>query len=128
MMMMMVVVVVMMQTNTLRHDAVCLVKVFSSSRLFPRRWSGWNRFTGQLPGMCHLYTGGSGCAGRQAQSPSHCSLGAGGDLAGGGCGEGALGEHIAGEGFVSVWNGARDAVKFQQAGRVSCHRCVVDLG
>ena len=27
--------------------------------------------------LCHLNTGGSRCAGRQAQSPSHCSLGRG---------------------------------------------------
>ena len=55
MMMMMVVVVVvmvMMPPNTLRYDEVCLVKVFSSLRLFSRRWSGWNCFTGQLPGFC----------------------------------------------------------------------------
>ena len=57
MMMMMVVVVVvvvmvMVPPNTLRYDEVCLVKVFSSLRLFSRRWSGWNCFTGQLPGFC----------------------------------------------------------------------------
>ena len=43
-------------------------------------------------------------------------------------GEGPLGEHIAGEGLVSVGDGASDAVKFQQTGRVSCHSCVGDLG
>ena len=43
-------------------------------------------------------------------------------------GGGALGEHIAGEGLVSVGDGASDAVKFQQTGRVSCHSCVGDLG
>ena len=61
-------------------------------------------------------------------SPSLCSLGAGGDSAGRGWGEGPLGEHIAGEGLVSVGDGASDAVKFQQTGRVSCHCCVGDLG
>ena len=60
-------------------------------------------------------------------SPSLSSLGAGGDSAGRGWG-GALGEHIAGEGLVSVGDGASDAVKFQQTGRVSCHSCVGDLG
>ena len=34
-------------------------------------------------------------------SPSLCSLGAGGDSAGRGWGEGLLGKHIAGEGLVS---------------------------
>ena len=43
-------------------------------------------------------------------------------------GGGGPGEHIAGEGLVSVCDGASDAVKFQQAGRVSCHSCVGDLG
>ena len=55
-------------------------------------------------------------------SPSLCSLGAGGDSAGGGWGEGPLGEHIAGEGLVSVGDGA------SQTGRVSCYSCVGDLG
>ena len=41
--------------------------VFFSSHLFARVGSGWSCFTGQLPGMCHLYTGGSGCAGTQGQ-------------------------------------------------------------
>ena len=44
--------------------------------VFFRAGSGWNSFTGQLPGMCHLYTGGSDVHGTKA-SPSHCSLGAG---------------------------------------------------
>ena len=40
---------------------------FFSSHLFSRVGSGWSCFTGQLPGMCHLYTGGSGCAAKQGQ-------------------------------------------------------------
>ena len=40
---------------------------FFSSHLFSRIRSGRSCFTGQLPGMCHLYTGGSGCAGEQGQ-------------------------------------------------------------
>ena len=40
---------------------------FFSSHLFSRAGSGWSCFTGQCPGMCHLYTGGSGCAGKQGQ-------------------------------------------------------------
>ena len=42
-------------------------------------------------------------------------------------GEVALGQHIAGERSVSVCDGACDAVKFQQAGRISSHSCVADL-
>ena len=60
-------------------------------------------------------------------SPSPCSLGAGGDSAGRGWGEGPLGEHIAGEGLGSVGDGASDAVKFQQTGRGN-HSCVGELG
>ena len=41
--------------------------IFFPSHLFSRVESGWSCFTGQLPGMCHLYTGGSGCAGKQGQ-------------------------------------------------------------
>ena len=40
---------------------------FFSSHLFSRVGSGWSCCTGQLPGMCHLYTGGWGCAGKQGQ-------------------------------------------------------------
>ena len=29
--------------------------------------TGWSCLTGQLPGICHLYTGGSGCARKQGQ-------------------------------------------------------------
>ena len=29
--------------------------------------TGWSCRTGQLPGICHLYTGGSGCARKQGQ-------------------------------------------------------------
>ena len=43
-------------------------------------------------------------------SPNLCSLGAGGDSAVGGWGEGPLGEHIAGEGLVSVGDGVSGAV------------------
>ena len=42
-------------------------------------------------------------------SPSHCSLGAGWDAAGGG-GEGGFSQHLAGERLVAVCDGARDAV------------------
>ena len=38
-------------------------------------------------------------------------------------GEGVLGQHIAGETVVSVCDGAPEAVKFQQTGRVSLHSC-----
>ena len=40
---------------------------FFSSHLFSRRGSGWSCLTGQLPGMYHLYTGGSGCGRKQGQ-------------------------------------------------------------
>ena len=56
-------------------------------------------------------------------SPSRCSLGAGADSAAGGWGEEPLGEHIAGEGLVSVCDGASDAVKFQQTGRAHWFEC-----
>ena len=57
--------------------------------------------------------------------PSHCSLGAGWDAAGGG-GEGGFSQHLAGERFVC--DGARDAVKFQETGRIGGHGCMGDLG
>ena len=43
------------------------IGVFFSSHLFSRRGSGWSCLTGQLPGMYHLYTGGSGCGRKQGQ-------------------------------------------------------------
>ena len=39
---------------------IFFVLFFFSSHLFSRVGSGWSCFTGQLPGMCHLYTGGGG--------------------------------------------------------------------
>ena len=55
-------------------------------------------------------------------SPSHCSLGAGWDTAGG-WGEGGFGQHLTGKGLVT-----RDAVKFQETGRIGGHSCMGDLG
>ena len=49
-------------------------------------------------------------------SPSHCSLGAGWDAAGG-WGAGGFGQHLTGKWLVAVCDGARDAVKFQETGR-----------
>ena len=60
-------------------------------------------------------------------SPSHCSSGAGWDAAGGG-GEGGFSQHLAGERLVAVCDGARDAVKFQETGRIGGHGCMGDLG
>ena len=60
-------------------------------------------------------------------SPSHCSLGAGWDTAGG-WGEGGFGQHLAGKGLVTVCDGTRDAVKFQETGRIGGHSCMGDLG
>ena len=74
---------------------------FFSSHRFARVGSGWSCLTGELPGMCHLYIGGSGCAGKQCQSPSHRSLGAGWDTAGG-WGEGGFGQHLTGKRFTTV--------------------------
>ena len=59
-------------------------------------------------------------------SPSHCSLGAGWDAAGGG-GEGGFSQHLAGERLVAVCDGARDAVKFQETGRIGGHGCSFQL-
>lgn len=42
-------------------------------------------------------------------------------------GEGALGQHIAGESLVSVCDGACDAGKFQQTRRVANHSCVEEI-
>ena len=56
------------ESVSLLHDLVtALSQVGFSSHLFSRVGSGWSCLTGQLPGMCHLYTGGSGCAGKQGQ-------------------------------------------------------------
>ena len=60
-------------------------------------------------------------------SPSHCSLGAGWDAAGGG-GERGFSQHLTGERLVAVCDGARDAVKFQETGRIGGHSCMGDLG
>ena len=60
-------------------------------------------------------------------SPSHCSLGAGWDTAGG-WGEGGFGQHLTGKGLVTVCDGTRDAVKFQETGRIGGHSCMGDLG
>ena len=86
-------------------------------------WSGWSCLTGQLPGMCRLCTGSD----VQRRSPSHCCLGLGWDAAGGWW-EGGLGQHLAGERLVSVCDGARDALKFQETRRLSNHSCMGDLG
>ena len=79
--------------------------IFSSSRLFFRAWSGWSCFTGQLPGMCHLYTGGAGCARKQGQVQD-CSLGAGWDEAGGRLGVGLV-QHLTGERLVAMRSKSR---------------------
>ena len=50
---------------------------FFSSHVFLRMWPGFSCFTGQLPGGCHLYTGGRMCR-ETRPSPSHCSPGPGG--------------------------------------------------
>ena len=60
-------------------------------------------------------------------SPSHCSLGAGWDTAGG-WGDGGFGQHLTGKRLVAVCDGARDAVKFQETGRIGGHSCMGDLG
>ena len=60
-------------------------------------------------------------------SPSHCSLGAGWDAAGGG-GEGGFSQHRTGKRLVAVCDGARNAVKFQETGRIGGHCCMGDLG
>ena len=60
-------------------------------------------------------------------SPSHCSLGAGWDAAGGG-GEGGFSQHLTGKRLVAVCDCARDAVKFQETGRIGGHSCMGDLG
>ena len=60
-------------------------------------------------------------------SPSHCSLGAGWDAAGG-WGEGGFGQHLTGKRLVAVCDGARDALKFQETGRIGGHSCMRDLG
>ena len=59
-------------------------------------------------------------------SPSHCSLGAGWDAAGG-WGAGGFGQHLTGKRLVAVCAGARDAVKFQENGRIGGHSCMGDL-
>ena len=43
-------------------------------------------------------------------------------------GEGRLGQHIAREKLVSVYDGTRDVVIFQQACRVSSHSCMMGHG
>ena len=60
-------------------------------------------------------------------TPSHCSLRAGWDAAGG-CGEGGFGQHLTGKRLVAVFDGARDAVKVQETGRIGGHSCMDDLG
>ena len=60
-----------------------------------------------------IYRGSSGCAGKKGQVQ-------------GWWGEGALGQHIAGESLVSVCDGACDAVKFQTK-RVANHSCVEEI-
>ena len=96
-----------------------------SSHLFSSTWSGWSCcFTGQFPCMCHLYTGGSGCAGKKGQVQAteslvvfwigrfHCSLGA----------RSVVGGRVASasisvvKGLVSVCGGARDTVKLGELG------------
>ena len=59
-------------------------------------------------------------------SPSHCFLGAGWDTAGG-WGEGGFGQHLTGKGLVTVCDGTRDAVKFQETGRIGGHSCMGDI-
>ena len=45
-----------------------------------------------------------------------------------GWGEGGFGQHLTGEGLVTVCDGTRDAVKFQETGRIGGHSCMGDLG
>ena len=59
-------------------------------------------------------------------SPSHCSLGAGWDAAGR-WEEGGFGQHLTGKRLVTVCDDARDAVKFQETGRIGGHSCMADL-
>ena len=53
-------------------------------------------------------------------------LGAGWDAADG-WGEGGFGQHLTGKRLVAVCDGARDAVKFQETGRIGGHNCMGDL-
>ena len=48
--------------------------------------------------------------------------------AAGGWGEGGFRQHLIGNRLVAVYNGARDAVKFQETGRIGAHSCMGDLG
>ena len=59
--------------------------------------------------------------------PSHCSLGAGLDAAGG-WGERGLSQHLTGKRLVAVCDGAPDAVTFQETGRIGGHSCMGNLG
>ena len=43
-------------------------------------------------------------------------------------GEGGFGQHLTGKRLVAVCDGARDAVKFQETGRIGGHSCMRDLG
>ena len=43
-------------------------------------------------------------------------------------GEGGFSQHLTGERLVAVCDGARDAVKFQETGRIGGHSCMGDLG
>ena len=82
---------------------------FFSSHLFSRAGSGWSCFTGHVP---FIYRRLRMCR-ETGPSPSHCSLGAG---------------HLTGKRLVAVCDGARDAVKFQETGRIGGHSCMGDLG
>ena len=61
------------------------------------------------------------------QACAICSLGAGRDAAGG-LGEGGFGQHLTGNRLVAVGDGACDAVKVQETGRIGGHSCMGDLG
>ena len=63
-------------------NSICL---FFFSALFSRRRSGWHCFSGELPGMYNLYTGGYRCARRRAKSKPlllRCGQGLGWQLGG----------------------------------------------
>ena len=82
-------------------SAVCLGQYWGFFFLvrFSRRSSGRSScFTGQLPGMCHLYTGGAGCAGKQGQVQATAPYVRAGTA---GCWwEGGFGQHFTGERLV----------------------------
>ena len=100
--------------------------LFCSSRPFSRTWVGSDYFIGQPPGMCSAICipAVPDVHRNKAKSNSFTGRqGLGWQLEG----QGALDEHVAGETQVSVCDCGGDAVKSQQASRMSNHSFVGNL-